>query len=287
MSNIKLVAVDIGGTLIDDNNKIPLKNIESLKSLKELGIKTCLITARMFSSTKYIGYSIDADYGVFGNGNSVVSLRDSRIIFSTIIPSDDVNKLIMFAKNHNLYIHLSSNFYEGSDEKNYFLLKHNILNYNYPDSLKSNVILFDDIFNCQMQIGDIVNVIFVSEENMDEIYRMLKEEFPHLAITEYNKNLYESAIDKTISYIEIGKSYSTKATGLKILIDKLGISEEEVLVIGDGINDIEMFEQFHNSGCLVNGDKLAQEKASYISKYTNNEAGVSEIVEHFVKRRNL
>lgn len=287
MPNIKLVAVDIGGTLIDDNNKIPLKNIETLKGLKELGIKISLITARMFSSTKYISYSIDADYGVFGNGNSVVSLSDSRLVFSSIIPSDDVNKLIMFAKKYNLYIHLSSNFYEGSDEMNYFLLKHNILNQNYPDNLKSNIIMFDDIFDYQIKIDDIVNVIFISEKNMDKIYKMLKKEFSYLSITEYNKNLYENAINKKISYIEVGNFQSTKATGLKILIDKLGIDKDEVLVIGDGINDIEMFEQFPNSGCLANGNELAQENASYISKCTNNEAGVSEIIEHFIKRRSL
>lgn len=287
MTDIKLVAVDIGGSLIDDNNKIPLRNIETLKSLKELGIKISLITARMFSSTKYISYSINADYGVFGNGNSVVSLSDREIIFSSIIPVDDVNKLIVFAKKHDLYIHLSSDFYEGSDINNYFLLKHNILNENYPDSLKSSVILFDDIFDYKVQVGNIVNVIFVSEKNMDRIYEMLKDEFPHLAITEYNKNLYETSIDKVISYIEIGNVYSTKATGLKILIDKLGISEDEVLVIGDGVNDVEMFEQFHNSGCLGNGDESAKKRAKYISKCTNNESGVSEIIDYFIKRRSL
>lgn len=287
MANIKLIAVDIGGSLIDDDNKIPIKNIESLKKMKELGIKISLITARMFSSTKYISYSIDADYGVFGNGNSVVSLNNKEIFYSSFIPSSDVIKLIMFAKSNKLYIHLSSNFYEGSDEMNYFLLKHNILNQNYPNNLKSNIVMFDDIFDYQTKIDNIINVIFVSEKNMDKIYKMLKKEFPYLSITEYNKNLYEKAINKTISYIEVGKSCSTKATGLKILIDKLGINKDEVLVIGDGINDVEMFEQFPNSGCLGNGDVRVQEKASYISKCTNNEAGVSEIIEHFIKRRSL
>ena len=51
MSKIKLIAIDIGGTLIDDNNNIPPENIEILKKMKKQGIKIALVTARMLSST--------------------------------------------------------------------------------------------------------------------------------------------------------------------------------------------------------------------------------------------
>ena len=78
MNNIKLVAIDIGGTLITDDNRITQENIETLKKIKSLGIKISLVTARMYSSTKYISKVIDADFGVFGNGCNVMNLKDTH-----------------------------------------------------------------------------------------------------------------------------------------------------------------------------------------------------------------
>ena len=54
MEKIKLIAIDIGGTLITDSNEITDTNLKILNSVRKKGIKVALITARMYSSTKLI-----------------------------------------------------------------------------------------------------------------------------------------------------------------------------------------------------------------------------------------
>lgn len=283
MNNIKLVAIDIGGTLLTDNNQITLKNIETLKKIKLMGIKLALITARMYSSTKYISNVIGADYGVFGNGSNIMNLEKLTTYYSEIIPRETLEELIYFGKNNNVYIHLNELLYEVSDENKYFLLKHEILNQNYPENLKSNIKLVEDLINYIETANSVVKVIFVSEKSMDDLIDKLKIKFPNLYISEYNKNLFESAIDKTINYVEIGTKNTNKLKGLNRLINILNVSFKEVLVIGDGDNDINMLASFKNSGCLINGSDKAKQVANYISQKTNNDSGVSEIIEHYVK----
>lgn len=283
MNNIKLVGIDIGGTLITDDNRITQENIETLKKIKSLGIKISLVTARMYSSTKYISKVIDADFGVFGNGCNVMNLKDFDTYYSEIIPNKIVEELVNFGKENNMYIHLSQLLYETSDQDKYFLKKHNYLNQNYSEELKSNIRKVDDLKKYVKEVNDVVNVIFVSEKNMDKFLDKIKTKFPSLFITEYNKNLYETAINQTINYIETGIKNTTKLDGLKELMKKLNIKPEEILVIGDGDNDVEMFNYFKNSGCLLNGSEKAKKVASYISKKTNNDSGVSEIIKHYVK----
>ena len=65
------------------------------------------------------------------------------------------------------------------------------------------------------------------------------------------------------------------------LIDVLNLSKEEVLIIGDGKNDIELFETFPYSGCVSNSILEIKNKSSYVSKFTNNESGVAEIIEYY------
>lgn len=283
MQNIKLVAVDIGGSLINDNNQIPKVNIETFNKLKEMGIEVALITARMYSSTKYISNVIGAKYGVYGNGSNIINLSDNTILYSENLDFDTLSKLITFGRDKNLYIHLNGCFEEVSEQKKYFALKHYLLNQYYPLHLKSNIRIVDDLLKYISNCGDYIKVVYVSEQNLDEFIKMIKNNFPDICITEYNTNLYESAINKTINYIELGKRNITKAEGLKMLINKLGLLEDEVLVIGDGNNDIEMFDSFSNSGCLKNGSDLAKQHAKYISIYTNNDGGVSDIIKHYVK----
>lgn len=283
MGRIKLIAVDIGGSLINDNNIIPDENIEALKRAKQKGIKIALITARMYSSTKYISCKIKADYGIFSNGSIVMNLENRIPYYEEYIPNVTLNRLIDFAKENNMYLHVNRLLWEFSDRKEYLALKHIVLNENYPPSLKNNVMVVDDLREYCRNTEDAVKVAFVSEDNMDDFKELLERTFPNLYITEYYKNSNETAINKVINYIEVGINPDTKGAGLKLLAKELSMNEDSILVIGDGNNDIDLFKDFKNTGCLANGIDEAKKLASYVSPYTNNEAGVADIINHFLE----
>ncbi len=137
---------------------------------------------------------------------------------------------------------------------NYFNLKHHLLNENYSDDLKNNCYLIknlEEYINC----NTFTKIVIVSENSLENHLKSLKNilEKYNLFITEYNTNLYEYILNKTINYIEIGKHNNTKAIGIHDLAEKLQIPLDEVLVIGDGENDINMFKMFRNCVCMNNG----------------------------------
>lgn len=282
--NIKLIAIDIGGTLITDSNEITTTNLKVLDDVRKKGVKIALITARMYSSTKYISNLINASYGVFGNGANIMYLENTKSLYSSFIQEKTLKDLICFGKEESLYIHLNQLFYETSDEKKYFAEKHLKLNKKYPPNLKSNIRIVNNLLDNIDHFEDVIKVLYVSERNMDDILEKLKYLFPNIYITEYNKNLYEDAINKTINYIEVSTTNSNKAEGLCRLINFINVSPDEVLVIGDGNNDIEMFRKFSNSGCLANGTEEAKKNAKYVSFNTNNDSGVAEIIKKYVKK---
>lgn len=283
MSKIKLIAIDIGGTLIDDNNNIPPKNIEILKKMKMRGIKIALVTARMLSSTKYISNVIECDYGIYGNGSNIIDLSSNNVLYLEKLSNNNLKRLIDFGKKEKLYIHLNQVFQEVSDQNKYFALKHILLNEKYPSNLQSNVKIVLSLKDYIDNTDNIIKLIFVSKNNLDAIKEKILCDFPDVFITEYNTNLNETAINEIINYIEIGAKDTTKVEGVKKLANILHLNQDEILVIGDGNNDVEMFKTFKNSGCLKNGTLEAKANANYVSKKTNNQAGLSEIIEHYIK----
>ena len=46
-----------------------------------------------------------------------------------------------------------------------------------------------------------------------------------------------------------------------------------------------MFKKFKNSGCLSNGTQDAKKFANYISENDNNNSGLSEIIDYYIKKK--
>ena len=282
---IKLIAIDLGGTLLKDNNTISAEDIKAIDYAKSKGIKIVLATARMYSSTKYISQVIGADFGIFINGSYVMAINNMISIRKQFLDEKSILELIDFAKANNLYIHINQEFEEGSDENKYFTLKHRSLNENYPKKLKSNIFLVNDIREYVKNHKNIIKLVIVSDKELDSILERIKPilKLNRLYVTEFYKNLNESAINQVINYIEIGTSKDTKFEGLKELLHYLEYDLSNVLFIGDGINDKDMFESVDNSCCMSNGNNKIKKLAKYITTKDNNHSGVADAIYHFVK----
>ena len=283
IQKISLIALDIGGTLLSDNNTISKENLESIERARNKGIKIALATAREYSSTKYISKLIHCDYGVFSNGSHLLDLARLETLKCSLIQTKAVLEIYKYCKNNNLYIHLNQEFCEVSDEMKYFNLKHHLLNEHYPDDLKSSCYLIQNLSD-YIKNNTITKIVIVSEQSLDEHINNLKKIFQkyNLFITEYNKNLYENIIGKTINYIEIGSSNDTKACGLLQLGQILNIPQEQILVFGDGDNDVEMFNTFENSVCMANGTEKVKMLSRYITRNNNNNSGVAEGINYYI-----
>ncbi len=283
INKISLVALDIGGTLLSDDNTISKENLDTIQNLKSKGIKIVLSTAREYSSTKYISKQIKCDYGVFSNGSHLLDINNLKTLKCSLLKTKAVLEIYNYCKKNNLYIHLNQEFCEVSDQMDYFNLKHNILNQGYPDELKSACFLVENL-NEYIINNPITKVVIVSEQDLDITIKELEEILKkyNLFITEHNRNLYEHIINKKINYIEIGSTKDTKSSGLIELSKILNIPIDEILVVGDGDNDLEMLSKFPNSICMSNGTEHAKKLAKYITKKDNNNSGVAEGLNYYM-----
>lgn len=174
INNISLVALDIGGTLLSDDNTISKENIDAIQSLKNKGIKIVLSTAREYSSTKYIIEQIKCDYGVFSNGSHLLDINNLKTLKCSFLKTKAVLEIYNYCKKNNLYIHLNQEFCEVSDQMNYFNLKHNILNQSYPDELKSACFLVDNLYEYIIN-NPITKIVIVSEQELDTTIEEIQE----------------------------------------------------------------------------------------------------------------
>ncbi|GAB2284833.1 hypothetical protein Dimus_019286 [Dionaea muscipula] len=81
--------------------------------------------------------------------------------------------------------------------------------------------------------------------------------------------------------LEIVPRGTSKGDGVKMLLQHLGVSAEEVMAIGDGENDVEMLELASLGVALSNGSEKAKAVADVIGA-SNDEDGVADAIYRYV-----
>ena len=82
-------------------------------------------------------------------------------------------------------------------------------------------------------------------------------------------------------YTEITNENTDKWNALKFLIQKLGIEREEVITIGDNVNDQTMLENAGLGVAMANSAPYIQKMADVVTE-SNNEDGVAEVIEKYI-----
>lgn len=291
----KLIAIDLDGTLLNSYGEVSNRNKLAIKKAVEAGVQVVLCSGRISNSVENIANEIGANsYLIGGNGAIVYDIQSEKILYNKYMNKELILKLIkkceensiyysIFAENsivasslkYNVLFYNSENAKKTSDKKTKINLVHNIYDYIKESSFKefskiticdSNKIIFDGIIKKLRQIKE-VEVLDVEHLSSKKIKNGTKIE----EIAYY--------------YTEVTNKGVNKWTAIKFLIDKLGISKEEVMAIGDNTNDQEMIV---NAGLgIVMGNSAPHVKRiGDITVGTNDEDGVAEAIEKFVINSN-
>lgn len=108
------------------------------------------------------------------------------------------------------------------------------------------------------------------------------------ADTQHYLDLIERLLPTSISAVSSGHgsidlivSGCHKAFGLNYLADRYGITPEEMIVFGDGGNDIEMLKMAKYSYAMENAPKVVKDSAQYLAP-SNEDQGVLTILEQYL-----
>ena len=83
--------------------------------------------------------------------------------------------------------------------------------------------------------------------------------------------------------MEVTSQKAKKGIMLKQAMKHFGFLPEEVVVFGDGENDISMFQEFPCSYAMINGVDALKELAYRVTEYSNDEDGVAKTLEKILK----
>ncbi|MCI8700575.1 MAG: HAD family hydrolase [Clostridia bacterium] len=280
--SIKLIASDLDGTIIDEYNKIASKNTDAIKQIKDKNIGFAISTGKIYSSVKNVCENFNASYGIFGNGIQVIDFKTGKEIYCSSLDKNVILTCIKFAKKYNLHVHFYTNNLIISEKLMYMDLRNYILNKNSGQNLE--VCIVDDIYKYAKQSNEKILRFIISGETglsgiKDELNKILDANIT--LINKYGK-YKDTIIGKEYEYLDITSSNTSKGNALNLLREYLKLSQDEVMAIGDNINDKDMLQNAGIGVAVANASEQLKQIASYITTSPVEDGGFAEAITKYL-----
>ncbi|HHX78961.1 MAG TPA: HAD family phosphatase [Acholeplasmataceae bacterium] len=262
---IKLIGIDMDGTLLDKDKLVSRENIEAINLATKQGITSVIATGRPLCKTmidyyKLIGLTEKGNFLVACNGALVYDMESYEIISSKYITGKDVKKINKFIK---LFPNVNSHVYQHEEELKVKYEK--LTKYTALEETVNEIKLEQCSYNDFNDNDEIVKYMAVGEkEYLDEVVKMIPSDLQ----LDYNILRSETFFLEFV-HKEVNKYY-----GLKTVASILKIDEKEIMAIGDALNDLHMIEDAEIGVAMSNATSKIKEVAKYITK-SNNESGVA------------
>lgn len=270
--DIRLVASDLDGTLLNENKQVSQRNREALYRAAEKGILFVPSTGRIWRALPQDILELPfLRYAIVVNGSGVSDCVEDTSLFTAEIPCQDAVALCEYMRQWNTYYDCYMDG-KGFVEQRYFDRRHEFCLPAFAEligrtrepveDLAEHIRRSGDVQKLQMNFNDLELRRFIMDD--------LPKHFPQMVVT--------SAL---LNNLEVNIASATKGNALRRLCGHLGIDVAQTIAFGDGTNDISMLQAAGIGVAMANAPQEVKDAADRVT-LTNEEDGIADFLEKYV-----
>ncbi|KAH7574297.1 hypothetical protein JRO89_XS03G0278500 [Xanthoceras sorbifolium] len=262
---------DMDGTLLNSKSQITLTTAKALKEALSRGVKVVIATGKarpaainvlkMVDLAGRDGIISESSPGVFLQGLLVYG-RQGREIFRRNLEPDVCREACMYSWEHKVPLIA---FSEG---RCLTLFDHPLVDSLHTVYHEPKAEVMPSVQHL-LAAADIQKLIFLG--TAEGVATTLR---PYWSEATKDRANVVQAIPDMLEIVPLGTS---KGSGVRMLLDHLGVTTKEIMAIGDGENDIEMLELASLGIALSNGAQKTKAVANVIGA-SNDEDGVADAI---------
>lgn len=266
--SIRLIAIDMDGTLLNEHNLLTANTIATIKTAKTRGIKIVLCSGRPLTGLKaffpQLGLVDPGDYAITYNGAMVQEADSGKVLLAHTLNYQQFLELTNLANQLHVHSH-------AEDEANMYTPNRDISRYSVRESYLVNMPLFyrqPEEFAADKQFA---KVMFIDEP---ELLAKAKAQIPQNFFDRYY------FVNSEPFFLEALNPKASKGNAVADLAAKLNLDLTEVMAIGDQANDLPMI-QVAGLGVAM-GNAIPEVKAAaQVITATNAEDGVAQAIRQY------
>ena len=278
MKDIKLVALDLDGTLFDNSSRISKRNLTAIRSITDKGIHVVISTGRPFEGIPFDQIKgTGINYAITANGSGIYEISTGKCLYENAMDEELVTPILNFLLTRD--IHMDA-FIGG---KGYTPIQcvETAQKLTVPSSIKNYII------TTRTRLDNILQFI---HENQLKVQKMTLNFYPAADGTlidreTVRKFLVSNPAITTVcggyNNLEFTRADANKGVGLRKLAEILGVNPDATMAIGDTENDLAIIEAAGIGVAMGNATDAVKARADYVTT-TNTKDGVAAAIEHFI-----
>lgn len=262
---MKLIAIDLDGTLLNNAGELSVKTIETIGKVQEAGHKVVIATGRHLYGALPIAAKLALQDGLICfNGALVYNLQKFTADYALTYTKDDIINLVSLIKTwgYDYYATTANRFIIESE---YVALINELTEKGIPLKEVANLLEFNQPI--------LKTTVAADKEKMDQIERYVPNTVPGLHVVRSS----EESID-------VMSSQASKGKAVQLIANRFQIKQEDIITFGNYDNDISMLK-FAGVGVAMDNAPDHVKKHADIITYSNEADGVANYLTENVLRR--
>ncbi|MDJ0330683.1 Cof-type HAD-IIB family hydrolase [Planococcus sp. S3-L1] len=250
----KLLLLDIDGTLLDSNKKLPASAKEALQQARLNGHDLAIATGRGPFMITSILEELKIDTYITFNGQYIS--HNNKVVHKQVIEAKMLNEILAYAEQRN----------------------HPVVFMN-EEKMVSSIDFHPDI-------EESIQTLKIPHPETEKDFHLNHEVYQALVFCEKEEEQQYHDAFKEVDFVrwhrvscDISPKGGTKASGIKKLIRATGHSIEDTIAFGDGLNDLDMMDVAGYSVAMANGHEETKKRASYVTEHVDND-GLAKAFKH-------
>ncbi|RRN74919.1 HAD family phosphatase [Peribacillus simplex] len=284
---MSIIAIDLDGTLLNDQNEISEENIKAIQYAQDRGFEVVISTGRAYFDVQTICEKAGISPFIIGTNGATLHSKNGECISSITLTKDSIESILQWLDERNYY-------YEVFTDKAIYTLKkgrEHVLN--EIKSLKNADLNTDMKELVEMAERQFDQFGYVLVENYHDILKQ-EEEFYNILALSFDKKKVEEAWNQFKKFDEVmvvssadhNIEMTSKRASKGMTLEKLALlikgSLDQAMAIGDSNNDLSMFQKVGYSVAMGNA-KDDIKAVCTTATLNNDENGVAYTIYRYLE----
>lgn len=260
---IRLIAIDLDGTLLNDNLEIVPRTREAVRATVDLGVTVAIATGRMHASAEPFAAELDIQAPIIScNGAMIREAGAAEPMFHLTVPASLAAEVLERAVTERATV-------EYFCDDIFYVTHVDHWARWYWERTGCPPVPVGDLRRLGKSEPTKILIVGTPEENAHRLPRLQEE---------YDGQLYVTL--SLPEYIELLHPQVSKANALRWLADYLGVEMAQTMALGDQLNDLEMIEAAGVGVMMASAEESLRARADFVP--TSHQEGVAEALETLV-----
>ncbi len=287
---IRLLALDLDGTLLNSRGELTERSRHTIALARERGVRVAVVTGRRFRDARPLALELGLDAPVIAhNGALTKHARTLETVAALLLPVEAAHAVLKIARVQRADAMVSDDpdgmgvlVFDHISEDNYALAKY---------IAWSRRVVGDDAARAVRRVPSLEDYldhapVHIGFSGTCAAMRHLGESLQG-KLSDGVKVLSTMYLQQDFALLDVLNPGASKGLGVAAAAAELGITREEVMAVGDNLNDLEMLHYAGTSVLMGNAEASLRDIAGFHVTATNDEDGVAVAIEEFILQDRL